>query len=111
MKKKIMVIGAIFCMLMLTQMASAETVNTETKTFIWMRGFIKDLVVENNTITAYAIRLRFISFDNVLGLEGETAFGSILFKQFAVSDVFIKVPLGPLTYMFGFGQTEIIVVE
>ena len=111
MKKKIIFLGAVLCMLVLTQPVSSEVVNKETVTLLWMRGFVTDLVVENTTINAYALRLKFIRFENTNGTEGETAFGAIWLKQFVVSDVYIKIPLGRLTYIIGVGETDFNVIE
>jgi len=100
--KKTISILVILTLLLTIQPILADNSTEEFESYLLIRGWIYNPQIKNNTVNSKVIRLRY-SFLNVTDERFVT--GVVRFTNVSFKDIFIKIPYGKTTYIFGFGKT------
>ena len=97
--KKIIGISIMMLLLALIPSTSIAT-ETQGKEFLLLKGTVKLNAIENNTIHAYAFRLRYLEIK-----ETERIMGYVTFQNVTYPDDFLMISLlGPISLVIGVGD-------
>ena len=95
--RKIIGISIVLLLLAIIPSTSIATeIPTPYEGNILLKGFVIVSEIENNTVHAFAIRLRYLMWNS-----DEQAFGRILLNDVIFPDGYLMIPIGELTYVIG----------